>query len=60
MSILKPKICGWLFTTWHHLTTKSDMVKKHIGLPRAFEPEFQKQAMVYRQDTIVLEIDLEM
>jgi hypothetical protein len=28
MSILKPRICGWLFTAWHHLTIKLDMVKK--------------------------------
>jgi hypothetical protein len=49
MFILKPKVCGWLFTSWHHLTTKTEMVKKgwtHTGLLRAFEPEFQKQAMI--------------
>jgi hypothetical protein len=49
MSTLKPLICQWLFTAWHHLTTKLEMVEKgwkHIGLLKAFEPEFQKQAMV--------------
>jgi hypothetical protein len=49
MSILKPQICGWLFTTWHHLTIKSDMVEKkwkHIGLLQAFETNFQKEAMI--------------
>jgi hypothetical protein len=49
MSTLKPLICQWLFTAWHHLTTKLDMVEKgwkHTGLLKAFEPEFQKQAMV--------------
>jgi hypothetical protein len=49
MSILKPKICGWLFTAWYLLTSKQDMVKKgwnQTGLLRAFEPDFQKQAMI--------------
>jgi hypothetical protein len=49
MSTLKPKVCGWLFRSWHQLTTKTEMVKKgwiHTGLLRAFEPEFQKQAMI--------------
>jgi hypothetical protein len=49
MSTLKPLICQWLFTAWHHLTTKLEMVKKgwkQTGLLKAFEPEFQKQAMM--------------
>jgi hypothetical protein len=49
MSTLKPSICQWLFIAWRHLTTKLEMVErgwKHTGLPKAFEPEFQKQAMV--------------
>jgi hypothetical protein len=49
MSILKPRICGWLFTARHHLTIKSDMVKKrwkHTGLLQAFETNFQKEAMI--------------
>jgi hypothetical protein len=49
MLILKPQICGWLFTAWHHLTIKSDMVKKgwkHTWLLQAFETNFQKEAMI--------------
>jgi hypothetical protein len=49
MSTLKPLICQWLFTAWHHITTKLDMVEKgwkHTGLLKAFEPEFKKQAMM--------------
>jgi hypothetical protein len=36
MSILKPQICGWLFTAWHHFTIKSDMVKKRWKHTRLF------------------------
>jgi hypothetical protein len=49
ISTLKPKVCEWLFITWIHLTSKLDMVKKgwsHTWLLRAFDLEFQKQAMV--------------
>jgi hypothetical protein len=28
MSTLKSEVCGWLFTTWYHLKTKAEMVKK--------------------------------
>jgi hypothetical protein len=38
-----------LFTAWYLLTSKQDMVKKgwnQTGLLRAFEPDFQKQAMI--------------
>jgi hypothetical protein len=49
MSILKPRLCGWLFTIWHNLTIRSDMVKKgwkHTGLLQAFETNFQKETMI--------------
>jgi hypothetical protein len=49
MSILKSKICGWVYKVWEHLTCKEDMVKKgwgHIGLLQAFQQDFQRQAMM--------------
>jgi hypothetical protein len=54
MSILKPKISGWLFIALYHLSSKQDMVKKgwnQTGLLRAFEPEFQKEAMIENINT---------
>ena len=54
MSTLKPKVCEWLFTAWTHLTSKLDMVRKgwsHTALLRAFDTEFQKQAMVNNMKT---------
>jgi hypothetical protein len=60
MSTLRPKICGWLFTAWHNLTTRREMVKKgwsYTGLQRAFEPEFQKQAMIDNIKTPLFNIE---
>jgi hypothetical protein len=49
MSTLKPKLCSWLYSVWQHLTYKLLMVVKgwnKTGLLRAFDLNFQKQAMV--------------
>ena len=49
MSTSKFEVCGWLFTTWYHLKTKVEMVKNdqiHTDLLKAFEPEFEQQAMI--------------
>jgi hypothetical protein len=54
MSTLKPMVCGWLFTTWQHLTSQQDMVSKgwmHTGLLQAFNGDFQKEAMIQNMKT---------
>jgi hypothetical protein len=48
MSILKPKLCAWLFHTWEHVKNMDDMIckgwEKTMCL-RSFNEEFQLEAM---------------
>ena len=49
MSKLKPHICHWLYKAWIHVSSKINMISKgweQAGLLRAFDNEFQKQAMM--------------
>ena len=49
MSKLKPHICHWLYKAWIHVSSKINMISKgweQAGLLRAFDSEFQKQAMM--------------
>lgn len=48
MSILKPKLCAWLFHTWEHVKNIDNMICKGWGktrLLRSFNGEFQLEAM---------------
>ena len=49
MSKLKPHLCHWLYKAWINVSSKTDMISKgwtQIGLLRAFDNDFQKQAML--------------
>ncbi len=48
MSILKPKLCAWLFHAWKHVKNMDNMICKgweKIGLLRNFNEQFQLEAM---------------
>ena len=49
MSKLKPHICHWLYKAWIYVSSKINMISRgweQAGLLRAFNREFQKQAMM--------------
>jgi len=48
MSILKPKLCAWLFHTWEHVKNMDNMICKgweKTMFLRSFNEEFQLEAM---------------
>ena len=49
MSLLRPKVCGWLFIIWHNLTTRREMIKNIMKLYKytmCIWTRVQKQVMI--------------